>query len=54
MRQTERTFVYTFPKRERCYTSGVDALRSRCRPIDFAIWEILIKGFQKRTKPTIW
>ena len=27
-----RTFVYTFPKRERCYTSGVDALRSRCRP----------------------
>ena len=27
-----RTFVYTFPKRERCYTSGVDALRCRCRP----------------------
>ena len=23
-------------------------------PIDFAIWEILIKGFQKRRKSTIW
>ena len=29
--------------------SGPDAA-----PIDFAICEILIKGFHKRTKPTIW
>ena len=33
-----RTFVYTFPKRERCYTSGVGALRSRCRPDWFCYW----------------
>ena len=41
MRQKRRwrTFIYTFPTRERCNTSGVNASRSRCRPDWFCCLE---------------
>ena len=49
-----RTLVYTFPKHELCYTSermlkGPDATQ-----IDFAIWKITEKRFQKRKGSTLW